>query len=636
MMAERQILDHLYDYIDIDNDDFRLASNPLISKELNRLANISHLGLIGKIRPLARHTKLEHAYGVYYLCQLMSQNTRGLVRDKKVFRLGGLFHGIGHLPFSYDIEFIISKLAVVHETTKSFVHRVIEDCVAFCGEDPEINESSKNMMISFNYYELHKWFAVYKIKQIPALNNELGKNIARLILNPSNTETWLLSGLDRLDCVLRDMHHLALGKIEVNLIPLFKQFGKDFTGCITQPTFLAFIEKGGVCLEESVYNSHHEKCLAAIVQQSIFEEIFNNHLSAEELLSLTDAELDTRMKTFNSRQIDLATETAKVLRGDFLRVGAFSCDFGGYDFVDAEKRIAGTNQAGLCAYPKNKGIFVQCIPNNGNRNELSVIENGGFTCINYDTHRKDPSSAIRALANVEEFFPDNRSGTEMSARDNAVRFLFGTDNIRCNFQKYHDDIINHIRMLIPKRELQSDLFHESWKQREWGIFEKVFYEKINWPEEHFIYYPEHWNTTIIETVIRKIRPSNLRKKEGESDRTFQERKERMLEYHEYLEKVLDLRTQSYRGWVLPSVEIYDDSDPTRRNAEIDVLSIYIDNRKKVIIDLREVSYNNSPENRMDKYTNAGMLIQRIKERFSTGLELHTYFNGEEIRKWPER
>jgi len=80
--------------------------------EFQRLAEISQLGLVAKVYPGARHTRFEHALGVYhnallYLRQLCRDRRFGTLVDTKSAELliaSSLLHDLGHWPFCHPIE----------------------------------------------------------------------------------------------------------------------------------------------------------------------------------------------------------------------------------------------------------------------------------------------------------------------------------------------------------------------------------------------------------------------------------------------------------------------------------------------------------------------------------------------------
>lgn len=91
--------------------------------EFQRLNEISQLGLVSKIYPGARHTRFEHALGVYhnalrYLQQLSKESRfRDLVdpHSAELLIVASLLHDLGHWPYCHPIEDLGIDGLVPHE-----------------------------------------------------------------------------------------------------------------------------------------------------------------------------------------------------------------------------------------------------------------------------------------------------------------------------------------------------------------------------------------------------------------------------------------------------------------------------------------------------------------------------------------
>ncbi|WP_417847470.1 HD domain-containing protein [Thalassoglobus sp.] len=91
--------------------------------EFQRLNDISQLGLVSKVYPGARHTRFEHALGVYhnalrYLQQLCKDERFQKIVDPhsaELLIVASLLHDLGHWPFCHPIEDLGIEGLVPHE-----------------------------------------------------------------------------------------------------------------------------------------------------------------------------------------------------------------------------------------------------------------------------------------------------------------------------------------------------------------------------------------------------------------------------------------------------------------------------------------------------------------------------------------
>ena len=91
--------------------------------EFQRLNEISQLGLVSKVYPGARHTRFEHALGVYhnalrYLQQLSKDERFCAIVDRhsaEILIVASLLHDLGHWPFCHPIEDLEISGLIPHE-----------------------------------------------------------------------------------------------------------------------------------------------------------------------------------------------------------------------------------------------------------------------------------------------------------------------------------------------------------------------------------------------------------------------------------------------------------------------------------------------------------------------------------------
>ncbi|MFO1022371.1 MAG: HD domain-containing protein [Planctomycetales bacterium] len=93
------------------------------TSDFRRLAHITQLGLVSQVYPGARHSRFEHALGVYhnalrYLWQLAQDPRFSDVVDShtaEVLIVSALLHDLGHWPFCHPIEDLGLPSLILHE-----------------------------------------------------------------------------------------------------------------------------------------------------------------------------------------------------------------------------------------------------------------------------------------------------------------------------------------------------------------------------------------------------------------------------------------------------------------------------------------------------------------------------------------
>lgn len=629
---ETEVLDYIHEYIKVDPDDIPVLETESVEGQLKRLEKLHHLGLISKIYRLARHNKLEHAYGTYWLCRLVEKATTGLKLDEKALRLSAMLHSIGHLPFSYSVEHSVLQLYHIHPQTKNWLDNLFKECIDFVNE-PGLEKFAKDILLRNNSYTLYRWFSSAKIARSKGFANELGKSIVRHLVYPQSFGYQLLREVDRLDYVLRDILYLGLGRIEPNITLLLAQFGSEAEGLIRKPPLFEVIDAAQRWLNKEVYMDGRVRCLAQVVGKSILSEVIDGQLAIEELLEMNDDDMTERLKTFKSCPTDINSLVGRIEAGKLVEIARVKCEGG--CLVDREAQIAGTKKTKLHDYPQKKGIYLDCLPfwDMVGEDLLSIG-------IAYDLDSGQIENLVGAFLRAEGRVPESLDSVELSYREDVIHFILGL-SIRPQFERYRGDVwptlLRHmgrvtqdVKELLPEEwEDKLKLWHERWEMREEASLEVAFGEKRSeWLAKHFLRFPEHFATEVIRSVLRSI--EQLRRRRGESSQMYATRKERLLEYASYLEAIVKMRIDSRMGWVLPCVKLIDESG--RERWEIDCISLSVPSAHHgpVRLELSEVSAVESTTKELEVRRKLEMVIHAVKERFPRGIELVARFNGREL------
>ena len=123
------LFDIIHGYIKIDDDDKKFINNSW----MKRLKRIKQLGVLDNVFPSASHSRFEHVLGVYhiaglYISKLEENNKRKrkifTQKEKRCIKLAGLFHDLGHGPFSHVFDnIVLSNIDAVDNIYKDHENR---------------------------------------------------------------------------------------------------------------------------------------------------------------------------------------------------------------------------------------------------------------------------------------------------------------------------------------------------------------------------------------------------------------------------------------------------------------------------------------------------------------------------------
>jgi len=195
----------------------KLESRLINTEAFQRLRNVKHLSLAYLVYPSANFSRLSHSIGVCHVTGRLLESLRKNSpvhaldeREQQVYRLAGLFHDIGHYPFSHPMEDAVKnycaekKMLVAEPTPKTetgkyeyYNHEKVGALVL--DNDPEIGKILNEEKIEPR--EIHRIF-----------NREDPPKFANLISSDFDA--------DRIDYLLRTAHHTGLpyGKVDINYL----------------------------------------------------------------------------------------------------------------------------------------------------------------------------------------------------------------------------------------------------------------------------------------------------------------------------------------------------------------------------------------------------------------------------------
>lgn len=110
-----QILDNVHGFIP-----YTAAEKKIIDTQLfKRLQSIKQLSVVNWIFPGSEHTRFIHSLGVMHIADKMAISLGLSIKERKILRLAGLLHDIGHYPLSHVCEAPYKKPMTLEELPDS-------------------------------------------------------------------------------------------------------------------------------------------------------------------------------------------------------------------------------------------------------------------------------------------------------------------------------------------------------------------------------------------------------------------------------------------------------------------------------------------------------------------------------------
>lgn len=96
----KKILDNVHGFIPYTEEEGRIINLPIF----RRLQGIKQLSLIDRVFPGAEHTRFIHSIGVMHIADKIAEQVGYPWEQRRIVRLAGLLHDIGHYPLSHVCE----------------------------------------------------------------------------------------------------------------------------------------------------------------------------------------------------------------------------------------------------------------------------------------------------------------------------------------------------------------------------------------------------------------------------------------------------------------------------------------------------------------------------------------------------
>ncbi len=365
-----EVRDPIHTFVRLDSEERRV----LDSRPIQRLRNIHQLALTYQIYPGATHKRFEHSIGVMDLATRVfdtvtdQQNVSDVIRERlptitkrteldywrKVLRMAALCHDIGHLPFSHAAETDLLPEGWDHE-------RLTRELIK-SNEMQEIWQSTIPPLQTDHIIKL----AIGPEKAYDLEFSPFEEILSEIIVGDA-------FGVDRMDYLLRDSHHIgvAYGRFDhhrlvdtLRILPVpHDADGNSDTDPNDMPDCALGIEIGGIQSMEAllwaryfmytqvyfhhvrrVYDIHLVDFLKKWCKGGTLPTKLNRHLA------LTDNEVNAALYSHARRTGELATYAKRICQRDHFR-----CI---YSRNPEDVKI--TTEAGTILYKSLKSEFEAC------------------------------------------------------------------------------------------------------------------------------------------------------------------------------------------------------------------------------------------------------------------------------------
>lgn len=278
------IYDNIHGFIEFNSLEKKFLDN----KWVKRLKRIKQLGLLDHVWPCASHSRFEHSLGVSHLAEkyinylkLNSKNKNCKINDKDKLniKLAGLFHDLGHGPFSHVFDNIVLKKCcninnenIIHEIrSRNIVEYIFKDI------DLPSNHSSAYMIDSIKEM----------IEPVSIKSKSVKYNIVNNTINSID--------VDKFDYLLRDPKHIGLDySFNYNRIFLKSKIINDeivYDDSISNDILDLYLTR--YKFHKEIYNHKTAKIIETMLADSLIIydkfEAFNSLINSEEFINLDDS-----------------------------------------------------------------------------------------------------------------------------------------------------------------------------------------------------------------------------------------------------------------------------------------------------------------------------------------------------------
>lgn len=667
-MIERARVDHLYKYIEIDEETLKFIDCPPIRKMFLRLSKLSQLGIASKIFPSASHTKLEHNLGVYFLAGYLINKAKlasGVIKPLS-FKIAAMIHGIGHFPFSLATEIALQKASFLNKSVEDFIVQRLQPVVDRITKNISSRERKRfTEQIFREKGKINHFYRFFTANLLLENEKELRKNLEdcsgfdfdvllRYLVFPQNIGFKLLHHIDRLDYILRDMFHLGLIKLDLNLPFYFAKLGVKSDKTIEFPPEWEVLDELESYAIKNIYHEQRVKIAEGLYQTIFMKVLFDSGVALAELLEWEDKNLESKIEEYQQRKKQhyrffKETEKIKTAFDDLLT----------YNF--SSHNVSCTTKSLLCIERRRESIG-SSLQKEIHKSVDSGLFKGSYfgsfadTC---DIHvnlvslsRKEIRKFLIEVARYEKHL-------KRTDKEQIARCIWGDSFSKINFDRY-EGIVKKLVGEIKKQKGLSDeeifdsVMHiildrltvpegidpKSYQQWVTGTFQLIGIMGTQRKEAKYEGLVDAFRIPFLinpeEALVEKKPLSSLKfsnKQEflsvveqlfSKQVRNIRDFRGRILEYFTYLKKICEpkKREDQIKKWTFPST--------MTARGEIDVWGLHVFKEKRPLVELVACSTTTSATKKLEDTKKLNTKRAILQERFRKKLEIKMFFNDEEV------
>lgn len=632
--------DHIYNYIEIDKYTEQILKRSDIDKELERLKHINQLGVITKFYPLARHSKFEHAIGLYHLSNLsekhFSLSNRADIQPKNL-KLAAILHGIGHLPYTYATEKAFMYLYESNENISSEIDDIVDQILEYLKIKPKSNKGRnlKVFLKNSNHFELNRWISAYKVLKMDDLQEK--NQVIRYIIDPEKQGYKLLRDLDKIDFTLRDAFYINWFIIQLNLTPFFKSLKLQENGELKQKE-LQIIKSFHDALKEKVYFEPRVIALENIFARLMAKYINNKEESVESFKKYNDQTIDNKLNGLSYRLYydDLKLEDIiKYIEDDTIE-HVYSSKYLSSkeeDICKLERKIV--RKKDVISIPETTGIFLSVKKDNEDISDQYNLYNFYNLDLFWYSKSGDPKHVLNTIRQIERGLPFREyPNIYKSHKEQILAFIFG-NKIKSKFklEKYITKDLKEAVSSFPIEGFFHNFSHgypqladefdkimntiETIEEISNERRQEIQYDFLQaYSVRNLLYTPEIFSRDFLKKIETELSQKQHREKWAEARE----------EYDSFLRTVIEQKEKNNSSWTLPCVNFTEND-----SGEIDIVTLEFKNiYSRPLITMEEVSKSKSPSKKEISRKKLGEFDRKIKDRFHNKIYTKGKFNGEKL------